>query len=40
MANTTYLEFAKKLGADHILKKPFHRDQVLKMVSECLAMPA
>ena len=30
----SYLDFARQLGADRILAKPFHQDQLLLMVEE------
>lgn len=37
IGSTDVLEIAKKMGASHILPKPFGRDKVLALVNECLA---
>ena len=37
MGTSVPLNLAQKLGADHVIEKPFGKDQVLDCVKECLA---
>ncbi len=32
----SYLEFARQLGADGVLAKPFHQEQLLRLVKELI----
>jgi CheY-like chemotaxis protein len=35
-ANFDFLDFAKRLGADQVLRKPFRKEQLLEAVRACL----